>query len=99
MNVWIYAALFIAVIGFGWWLREDAISDLKADLKAAQDAHTVETERLKRVHDETKRRLEGETRAKLDAIAKASMDGCYYLDTPIAGAYELLNPSPSKAGQ
>ena len=99
MKALIYAAILFAVIGLGYWLREDAVSDLKAELKAAQDAHSVETERLKRVHDDVKRKLEGETQRRLDAIAKASMDGCYYPDTPIVGAYELLSPSAGKAGQ
>ena len=97
MKALIYAAILAAVIGLGYWLREDAVKDLKADLLAAEAAHKVETERLKRVHDDTKRRLEGETRKRLDELAKVKVDGCYRLDDPIdPGLVELLNPSPDK---
>ena len=98
MKLYIYAALLIGVVGLGWWLREDAVKDLKADLLAAEAAHKIETERLKRVHDDVKRKLEGETRKRLDELNLVTSDGCYYLDTPIVdpSITRLLNPSPDK---
>ena len=98
MKVLIYAAILFAVIGLGYWLREDAVKDIKADLLAAEAAHKIETERLKRVHDDVKRKLEGETRKRLDQLNLVKESGCYYLDTPITdpAITRLLNPSPDK---
>ena len=98
MKLYLYAAILFAILGFGWWLREDAIKDFKADLLAAEAAHKAETERLKRVRDDVKRKLEAETRRRLDELAKIKADVCYYLDTPITdpSITRLLNPSPDK---
>ena len=95
LKPYLYLLAVAAVVWLVLWVRSDAVEDLKASLVAAESAHKIETEKLKRAHDDTKRRLEGETRKRLDELAKITVDGCYGVDTPLPDRLNKLRPPRS----